>query len=232
MAQQWTPGLNGCEIRRLSDAEAPDADALTLRNPDPFGVYLQARQPNFFELCDAITASVCGRDDVLACLGAFVNGQLTGVASLGRVNRDIAIGAIPDWDALLEQHSEHDLNVCVTLWNDWTQAVIGAPHGSLCVQTLCVDAAYRRRGIATALVGALIDLLPTHGQSQLYMETMRTRSAVRFGRRLGFGVRRRTLSLSNRLRFGHWGTLLMVYSSGGRQRTTAAQQKTQGAGSP
>lgn len=224
--------MNGCEIRRLSDAEAPDADALTLRNPDPFGVYLTSRQPNFFELCDAITASSCGRDDVLACLGAFVDGRLAGVASLGKVNREVTIADIPDWDTLLEQHSEHDLNVCVTLWNDWTQAVIGAPHGSLCVQSLCVDAPYRRRGIATALVDALIDLLPIHGQSQLYMEIMRTRSAVRFGRRLGFRVRRRTFYLSHRLRFGHWGTLLMVYNGGRRQQASAAQQKTQGAGSP
>lgn len=145
-------------------------------------------------------------------MGAFFGGDLIGTASVEHVNDEASPErSEEDDERFWATFSDHEVNVFNTHQDSFCKTIIGAPAGSLSVHSLAVSPGNRHRGTARSLIQFIIDSLTETERLSLYVEFARLTWLRRFGRSLGFSIVRQTFSISERLEYGCWGSILMQY---------------------
>lgn len=83
------------------------------------------------------------------------------------------------------------------------------------MHSLSVAPPFRRTGLATHLIGLAIDELSADEKKELYVETARQRYLVKLFSKQRFRIVRKSFSISEKLEYGQWGSVLMKYDADG-----------------
>lgn len=199
-------------IRSLAKSELAEHRRLYAAYPDAYAASVVQCFPAYFDIARFFDPDGEYVNRQRLVLGAFINGELIGTVSVERTEpcRETELDE-DQWNAFFEKFSTRDLDVFNT-WNEsLRRTIIGAPHGSLTLHSLSVTPAFRRMGIAPALIRAAISGLNDQERIHLYTETVRLRWLIRLFESLSFAVVQKTFSLSERLEYGCWGSVLMRF---------------------
>ena len=199
-------------VRSLAGGEIGEHRRLYTANPDAYAACVVQRFPAYYEVATFFDPDGTYAKRQRLVLGAFTNGKLVGTVGVQRTECPSETEIDGDrWDTFSEAFSEQDL----TVFSTWTEALqrtfIGAPNGSLTLHSLAVDPEYRRMGVASRLVRAAVCELNEEERTYLYTEVVRTPWMIRLFESLSFVTIQKTLSLSERLEFGCWGSVLMQF---------------------
>lgn len=199
-------------IRSLDVSEFCLARDIAIQNIDFHARYVVERLPTFFDIARELDpdAQFGNRQRLFA--GAFIADKMIGTVAVERVSDTSFPERSTDEDERFwNRFTEHDTSVYDTLQSSLNKTLIGAPVGSLSIHSLCVSPSYRRCGIARSLVRHVITCLDANEQLSLYIEFARLKWLRRFGVSLGFTTVRQTFSISERMEYGCWGSVLMRY---------------------
>lgn len=200
------------EIRTLEALEVGRSRDLVNRYTDFHTKCVAARLPSFFDITRELNPDAQYGDRQRVVTGAFSGGELVGTVAVEAVTD----ASIPDRTMEQEERfwsrfSEHDAGVYDALICSLDKTLIGSPVGSLTLHSLAVSPAFRRRGIARSLLYHTIESLDADEQLSLYIEFARLKGLRSLGASLGFSTVRQTFSISERLEYGCWGSVLMRY---------------------
>lgn len=208
-----TSQMDEIAIRPLCRDEIAESWRLWARNPDAHSAYIVNRLPAFFEIAALFDPCRSYLRRQRFVLGAFDSGRMIGTVAVERSGTERGCElAEHEWDAIYTRFSERDLDIYDTLQSALSKTYIGAPDGSLTIHSLGVETEYRGKGIGTRLLLSAIDELDRDEHPSLYVEIARIRWLQNLCESVGFRVVRRTFSISERLEFGLWGSVLMRYA--------------------
>lgn len=204
--------MRDLEIRSLDTLEFSLARDIASRNTDLHTRYVVERLPTFFDIARDLDPDALygGRQRLLA--GAFIGGKMIGTVAIERVSDAVFPERTADEeDRFWDRFTEHEVSVYETLQSSLNKTLIGAPSGSSTIHSLGISPAHRRCGVARSLLQHAITCLDASEQLSLYIEFARLKWLRQFGVSLGFSTVRQTFSISERLEFGCWGSVLMRY---------------------
>jgi len=198
-------------VHPLAEDEIAEHRQLYSAHPDAFSASVVQRFPAYDDVARFFDPDETYAKRQRLVLGAFTNRNLVGTVGIQRPECPSETEMIQDrWDAFFKTFSDHDLAV----FNTWTKSLrrtfIGAPEGSLILHSLVVVPEYRRMGVASKLVRAALCELKEKERRCLYTEIVRATWAIRWFETLSFVTVQKTLSLSQRLEFGCWGSVWPV----------------------
>jgi GNAT superfamily N-acetyltransferase len=204
--------MHNVEIRPLRDSEIQSSREMVAQNPDFHARYVVSRLPSFFAIARKLDPDSAYLKRQRLNVGAFYTGELIGTASVERVTEK-PFSELSDednkWFSLA--FTEHEVKVYDTLQQSLCKTIIGAPIGSLSIHSLAVSLDNRNQGVARHLLRYIIDSLSERERLLLHIEFAKLKWLQRFGRSLGFKTVRHTFSLSERLEYGCFGSVLMRY---------------------
>lgn len=200
------------ELRLLDVSEVAAARDLYNAFPGYHASYVLQRQPEFFNIARLFDPDPTFFAHQRLVVGAFVHNQLIGTVSV-ELATELTEANLPSHHEFWERYGQHDLDVYSTLNESLTQTYIGTPNGAYTIHSLAVTPDHRRKGIATALLRYVIRALTQEEKTLLYIEFARHKSLIKLGAAVGFAPVRKTFSLSERLEYGCWGSVLMRYAT-------------------
>ncbi len=203
--------MDGLTFRDLDESEASSARDLFCTHTDFHARHVVARLPAYFDIARHLEPDEVffARQRIVA--GAFLDRTLIGTIAIEPTHSIHEVDLV-DSDAIWDRFTEHEVNVYCTLTADLERTYIGAPPNTLTAHSLAVHPDHRRRGIARSLLVHTLAALTHAEQRSLYIETARNKHLVRLCESVGFVPVRRTFSLSERLGFGSWGSVLFRYN--------------------
>ncbi len=198
-------------VHSLDWAEISAARDMTSSLVDFHARYVVERLPAFFEIARILDPDTEYRKRQRLVVGAFLGEEIIGTVA---VERQVELSApeLPDHHVFWKRFTEHDLNVYCTLNDSLRKTYLGAPQDSLAVHSLAVRPDFRQRGIARSLLEYVLADLNSSELASLYIEFARIKWLCKFGASPGFEAVRRTFSISERLEYGCWGSVLMQYA--------------------
>lgn len=203
------------EIRELTADHIADVRRLQSLAPTRHLTYTLDRFPKFFHAIGIVDPApqYFSRQD--RTLGAFSRGTLVGTIGLHQVPIATELHNLPQAviDNFYREFTERDAVVFDALRNSLAATFIGAPEQSYEIHSLHVLADFRRQGVATQLMTAILDASTLEQKTCLFIETARERPLRRFAETFGFKCVKRTFSFSERLEYGTWGALLFRYAA-------------------
>lgn len=204
----------GAEIRPLAVEDIANVRRLQALAPSKHLLYTISRFPRYFEAIGIVDPPSEFLRRQCHALGLFENGGLVGTIALERMKAEaVAEPAKKDRvDEFCREFTEHDALVFDTLNASLLRTYIGAPDGSYVVHSLHVHPQFRRRGFATELMKSILNACAPEQRENLYLETAREKHLQVFIESFGFRCIKRTVSLSERLEYGTWGSLLFRYT--------------------
>lgn len=203
--------MRDVEVRSLDAAEIKLSRDIVGRYPDFHMCYLVERLPRFFGMGRMLDPDARYFQRQRLALGAFVAGAMIGTVAVEPVSNSLPTPTEYDEERFFAMFSEQETVVYHTLLESFNKTFIGAPLGALTVHSLAVMPEYRQLGIARSLVRFAVNHLSAEERSALYIEFARLKWLVKFGASVGFAKVRQTFSLSERLEYGCWGSVLMRY---------------------
>ena len=204
--------MHRVEIRSLKEPELPLARDMAAQYPDFHARYVVERLPSFFRIARDLDSDPAywGRQRLV--VGAFFEDDMIGTASVEPVTKQTSPERTEEEDERFwAAFTDHEASVFDTLQQSLCTTIIDAPVGSLSIHSLAVLPAHRKQGTARSLVRFIIDALEETERSSLYIEFARLKWLRQFGCSLGFTIVRQTFSISERLEYGCWGSILMRY---------------------
>lgn len=200
-------------IRVVQSREYADTRILVNRNPDPHAAVIGERFGKYLSMSrylDPIDAYAQRQRLVVA---AFEGTRMIGTAAV-----DTGIATAPEiseasWSEFASHFTEQNLAIYSHLNCSLLETYIGTPQGGLTLHSLAVDSGFRRAGVAKALLRFLLAQLSTEDKRMLYVETARLSWRARLFESVGFRIRRKTISLHERIEFGSWGSVLLQYEA-------------------
>jgi len=149
-------------------------------------------------------------------LGAFESNRLIGTVAIQKTTpRDAAEWSEDQWNVFYDRFTQTEFDAFDTWNSSLSKTFLNAPHHSLALHSLAVSPKYRRRSVATRLISAVISNLSSEERNFLFAETARRGYLTNLFVKNGFRAIRRSFSLSERLEYGQWGSVLMRYANGG-----------------
>lgn len=201
-----------CEIRQLVAADVPELRRLQAVAPEKHMQYVLRRFPRYYEAISILESpqEYIGRQ--VRILGAFNSETLIGTVGLLRVPDEQPQTAASEstMEKFCEVFSEHDADVFDTVVNELLATYIGAPVGSLLINSLCVMRRHRRQGVARMLLDAIVDSVENDFIPPIYIEVSRGLPIQKMLSTLQFRVVKKTFSFSEWFQFSTWGSVLMM----------------------
>lgn len=201
-------------IRTLDASEIGSARDLFCRYVDFHARHVVERLPAFFDIARLLDPDTAFAERQRVVVGACIERNMVGAVAIQRTQGLEALD-LDDLHPIWDKYSDHDLDVYCTLNESLARTCIGTPPNTLMVHSLAVRPEYRRCGIARSLLAHAIAGLAPEERSSLYIETARVKWLVKICTKLGFSPVRKTLSLSERLEYGYWGSVLLTYQPEG-----------------
>ena len=203
----------GTEIRELTGDDIPDVRRLQSRAPTKHLAHTLDRFPRFFHAIAIVDPAPEYFSRQIRTLGAFSGGTLIGTVGLQQVPAETERHDLPETvvEQFHREFTEHDAVVFDTLRCSLEATFIGAPELSYEIHSLHVLAKFRRQGVATNLLNAILNACTLEQRECLFIETARERPLRQFVETFGFKCVKRTFSCSERLEYGTWGALLFQY---------------------
>ena len=198
-------------IRSVDGSEVRTARNLSNSNVDFHARYVAERLPTYFDIARVLEPDAEFAERQRLIVGAFLGDEIIGTVAVER-QVDLPALELPDDHVFWQRFTEHDLHVYCALNDSLCKTYIGAPQDSLAIHSLAVRSDCRQRGIARSLLEYAIGELEHDERISLYIEFARIKWLCRFGDSLGFETVRRTFSISERLEYGCWGSVLMRYA--------------------
>ena len=199
-------------VRALSGSEIAQHRQLSNAHPDLYYSNLVKRFPRYHEIARIFYPDLAYAKHQRLVLGAFIGDTLVGTLAVGRSDAPVGTALQQhQWDEFFESFSQLELDYFNRCTASLMSTYINAPPGTLTLHSLAVDSRFRYRGVARHLIHEAVNHLDRDERDVLYVETFRIRWLVRLFKSCSFATVQKSLSLSERLQYGCWGSVLMRY---------------------
>ena len=206
--------LAGVEIKLLSEREVLEHRLLSMAYPDAHLAVVLRAFPRFAEIYRIFDPDSLYWRRQRLIIGAFSAGEMVGTIAVQNSNPQQALEwSDAQWESFFHHFSHEELNTYDT-WNAslWKTSLC-APENSHLMHSLSVAPSFRLTGLATKLIGMAIAELSQNEKKELFVETARHRYLEKLFSKHGFRVVRKSFSISEKLEYGQWGSILMRHEA-------------------
>lgn len=206
--------LAGVEIKLLTEREVRVHRLFNLVYPDAHLEVVLRAFPKFAEILRIFDPDTLywGRQRLI--IGAFSEGEMVGTIAVQNPNSQQALEwSDAQWARFFLHFSHEELNKYDTWNTSLLKTSLRAPENAYLMHSLSVAPSFRLTGLATKLIGLAIAELSQNEKKELFVETARHRYLEKLFSKHGFRVVRKSFSISEKLEYGQWGSILMRHEA-------------------